>query len=133
MRKLMISKRNIRSERGASAVEFALILPVLLLVLFGLIEFGSLYHDYLAITHATREGARMAAVNQFDPAEVAARAALPIDPPIKEYPNGSDTGDPVRVTVTYKHQWLTGYLSPVFGSDITLSSQAEMRLEQPGN
>ena len=45
-------------ERGAAAVEFALILPVLVLILFGIIEFGLLLYDQQVITNASREGAR---------------------------------------------------------------------------
>jgi Flp pilus assembly protein TadG len=45
-------------ERGASAVEFALVLPVLMLILFGIIEFGFIMYDKALITNASREGAR---------------------------------------------------------------------------
>jgi hypothetical protein len=51
---------GLRSERGAAAVEFALILPVLLLILFGIIEYSLAYHDDLSVTAATRAGARTA-------------------------------------------------------------------------
>ena len=45
-------------EKGASAVEFALVLPVLMLVLFGIIEFGFIFFNKAIITNASREGAR---------------------------------------------------------------------------
>jgi len=45
-------------ERGQSAVEFALVLPVLLLFFFFLIEFGRVFGSWLLITNAAREGAR---------------------------------------------------------------------------
>ncbi|HKK00735.1 MAG TPA: TadE/TadG family type IV pilus assembly protein, partial [Desulfuromonadales bacterium] len=47
-----------RHERGASAVEFALVLPLLLVILFGIIEFGFILYDKAMITNASREGAR---------------------------------------------------------------------------
>lgn len=50
--------RRINSERGASMVEFALILPILLVLLFGIIEFGFLLYDKAMITNAARESAR---------------------------------------------------------------------------
>jgi Flp pilus assembly protein TadG len=46
------------SQSGASAIEFALVLPVLLLILFGIIEFSVLFYNKAMITNASREGAR---------------------------------------------------------------------------
>ena len=50
-----------RDQRGASAVEFALVVPILLLVLFGMITTGFAFSDHLAATNAVREGARYGA------------------------------------------------------------------------
>ena len=50
--------KGIKNHRGASAVEFALILPLLAVILFGVIEFGLLLFDKQVITNASREGAR---------------------------------------------------------------------------
>ena len=51
-----------RGLRGQSLVEFALILPVLLILVFGIIDFGMGLRSYISLTNATREGARFAAV-----------------------------------------------------------------------
>jgi Flp pilus assembly protein TadG len=52
-----------RSDEGGQAfVELALVLPVLLLLLLGVIQFGNVFRDYIALTDATRVGARQAAV-----------------------------------------------------------------------
>src|SRR6266568_5978328 len=51
-----------RNERGASLVEFALLLPVLVLILFGIIDFGSLYNNYQAVRQGARDGMRQAIV-----------------------------------------------------------------------
>ena len=53
-------------EKGASAVEFALVLPVLILILFGIIEFGFIIYDKAVITNASREGARTGIVYRVD-------------------------------------------------------------------
>jgi len=60
----MLSRRKMRQEQGQTMVEFALIMPVLLLVIFGIIQFGVLYNDYISLTDATRIGARKAAVSR---------------------------------------------------------------------
>ncbi len=52
----------IKSEKGVSAVEFALIAPLLFVLTFGIIEFGLLLFDKAVITNASREGARAAIV-----------------------------------------------------------------------
>lgn len=57
---------GIRSEQGASAVEFALVLPLLLALTFGIIEFGFLLFDKAVITNASREGARAGVVFSKD-------------------------------------------------------------------
>ena len=54
------------SEKGAAAVEFALVLPLLLVILFGIIEFSILMYDKQMITNASREGARQGIVFRSD-------------------------------------------------------------------
>jgi Flp pilus assembly protein TadG len=51
-------------ERGQALVELALVLPVFLLLLLGIVQFGSVFRDYIALTDATRVGARQAAVSR---------------------------------------------------------------------
>ena len=51
-------------DRGAVAVEFALLLPLLLLIAFGIIDFGRALNAQITLTQAAREGARLAALNQ---------------------------------------------------------------------
>lgn len=57
---------NLRTERGASLVEFTLILPLLLLLVFGIIEFGLLMYNKAMLTNASREGARAGIVYNYD-------------------------------------------------------------------
>ena len=52
------------SERGAAAIEFALVLPILIMLLFGIIEFGRGYHAKVELTGAVREGARALALGK---------------------------------------------------------------------
>ena len=62
MNRLM--KRHAQRDRGAAAVEFALLLPVLLLLVFGLIDFGRGLNAQVTLTQAAREGARADALGQ---------------------------------------------------------------------
>ena len=55
---------RLKSQRGVAAVEFAIVLPVLVLLLFGAIEFGLLLYNQQVITNASREGARAGIVSQ---------------------------------------------------------------------
>lgn len=57
-------KNQIGSERGQSLVEFALALPILVLLLFAVIQFGVAFNNYVTLTDATRAGARKAAVGR---------------------------------------------------------------------
>ena len=58
-------RRLIKSENGQSLVEFALVLPVLLLILLGIVEFGWLFNAQISMTSAAREGARVLAVQEI--------------------------------------------------------------------
>ena len=56
----------LKKKRGQAIVEFALILPVFILLFFGIVEFGLVFHQYLVVTAASREGARVAALGGSD-------------------------------------------------------------------
>lgn len=66
-------RRRIGSERGAELIEFALIFPLLLLVLLGIVDFGFLFQRYEVLTNATREGARMAVLPNYTVNDVRSR------------------------------------------------------------
>jgi Flp pilus assembly protein TadG len=59
---MTVTRSRISREEGVAAVEFAIILPVLLLILFGILEFGRVWSQYQVFEGAAREGARCAAV-----------------------------------------------------------------------
>lgn len=138
--KIRESLTIIHNERGASAVEFALVLPILMVLVLGLIQFGFIFFHYISITHASREGARWAALEQPDadvrlkvknsaPGLALTDADIDIDP---AGDRSSHIGDPVKVTVRYKTPViapLIGDVIGVAGPDITLSSSATQRIE----
>jgi Flp pilus assembly protein TadG len=69
--------RRLRNEKGQTLVEFALVAPLLLVIVFAVVQFGVAYNDYVTLTDATRVGARKAAVSRHeaDPEAVAEAAA----------------------------------------------------------
>ena len=89
-------RRSWRDQRGAVAVEFALIVPILVMVVFAIIEFGRGYNARIELTGAVREGARALALGQSQDAAIdAVVAASPgLDPvevtSMTECPNGED-------------------------------------------
>ena len=82
---MRLIRDRISREEGVAAVEFAIILPVLCLILFGVLEFGRVWSQYQLYQGAAREGARCAAVKatDFGDCEIQAsidNAASPFDP-----------------------------------------------------
>ena len=85
-------------------VEMAIVLPVLLLLVFGIIDFGRLYNTQVTLTHAAREGIRDYAIFQ-DPVQaenVARQAVTSFDPtPMVITTSACDPGQPATMTITY--------------------------------
>jgi Flp pilus assembly protein TadG len=63
----MTSRIDIRKSKGQAMVEFVFVLPILMLVLFGIIQFGITFSHYVTLTDAVRAGARTAAVSRQSP------------------------------------------------------------------
>jgi hypothetical protein len=61
---------KIKKEKGASAVEFAIVLPLLILMVFGIVQFGPAFFCVISLTHAAREAVRRAAVEEYVEEEV---------------------------------------------------------------
>lgn len=139
--------RRLRSERGAELIETALTLPLILLVVVGIIEFGFVFQKYEVITNAAREGARVLVLPAFGPADAQTRvnqylAAAGLDPaqatvPLPGAPVSTNLGGSciwtVTVTVSYPHAapFLSGignYFGKSFGT-FTLNAASTMRTE----
>jgi Flp pilus assembly protein TadG len=125
--------RRRHAEPGSAAVEFALLLPILLLVLLALVQVGALARDQLVLTQASRAGAREAAVNgSIDAVHEAVRSAaagLNSERVAIDVAWTGERGDPVTVSLTYEvpvASPLAGWLLP---ETVTLRSSATMRRE----
>ncbi|HEX5741750.1 MAG TPA: TadE family protein [Pilimelia sp.] len=86
-------------DGGAAAVEMALVLPLLALVLFGIIDFGRMFHSQITLTEAAREGARAVAFG-LDPADrisTTLGAAPTVAPEVTPCTGATDTDAVVRL------------------------------------
>lgn len=128
MFKFVKSKSKLRNEKGASAVEFALVLPIFVMLVFGIFQFGIAFNNWIAITHAAREGARLAAVGQYTEQKVRDSAPSVAIQSITVSGQGGSIGNPVTVIVTGN---VLNINIPFAGNwPVTLKSTAVMRLEQ---
>ena len=126
----------IRGNRGQSVVEFALVLPLLLLVLFGITEFGRAWMTVNILTSSAREGARLAIVTAPNvPAvvqkvnDVCAAAGVTPSAVTVTGPDPSDPDRRVTVTVQTDFQVLTGNILGPFNGTIPLRATSVMRHE----
>jgi Flp pilus assembly protein TadG len=130
-------------DRGAALVEFGIVAPMLLLLLFGVVEFGLLFGQKLDVSQGAREGARLVSVNFQDTAgttgatqsteivsmacsrmEVASSATITID-----VSAGTAVGDIATFTVESTAQPVTGVFDPWLSNRV-LNSVVDVRLEQ---
>lgn len=130
---------HVCSDRGAAAVEFALVLPLLVLIVFGVIDFGRAINAQITLTQAAREGARALALGQANYQTRAQDAAiglsgltvtpLPDGNGVKGCPAGSQqNGDDAVVQVTYTFTFITP-VGSIFGPTKTLTAEGVMPCE----
>ena len=148
-------RRSFGGKRGQSLVEFALILPVLMILVFGIIDFGMGLRSYISLTNATREGARFAAVgnsagayptdcNGSTNTTVVGRVCYTIEgldlADVQtvgvSYPNGQSPGNSVVVSADYTYNYITPigdiidfFSGGTFPDSLSLSTSTDMRLE----
>jgi Flp pilus assembly protein TadG len=129
--------RLANEESGVVAIEFALTLPLILLALFAIIEFGQVFNNLNDVNQIAANGARMAAVNTAPPGAGTLQAYLESQADTKglkkdinvcvQFPSGtSSVGDPVQVVATSDY-----HLVPLLGgATLHLHGEATMRLER---
>jgi len=129
--------RRARDEHGQTAVEFALVAPILIVLLLAIIQIGIAFHDYVTITDAARAGARQAIVARFGPgnfdaAKQAVRNSAPgldqvkLIPQVTD-PSGMTAGSLVTVTVTYPYAIDIPLLGiTVMSGNLTATSNEEL-------
>jgi Flp pilus assembly protein TadG len=134
-----LSAPAVRDESGQALVEFAIVLPLLIAVVLGIVQFGIAYNNYVTLTNATRVGARKAAVSRFlgdsgASAQAATVAAAPnlklktSDVIIAVSPGGSWTTPGSDVSVSASYPFSISILGWVVKSG-NLTSSTHERLE----
>jgi hypothetical protein len=125
-------------HRGQGLAEFALVFPLFILLLMGMVDLGRAVYAYNSITNAAREAARLAIVNQ-DTSSIEQRAedmtsAIDVSTTVTiEQPDGSEC-DPLAIGCIVTVEVETGYqpITPVFGSVIgpmTLAAESQIGVE----
>lgn len=143
-------KTPMDNQRGTSAVEFAIVLPLLVVFVFGIIEFGLVFYDKSMVTNASREAARAGIVYRDPPLTVAEIQSV-VDSycggrlvsfgsgpsPTTTVPSGecADHGDELVVNVAYQYDFLlipdflTAFFSGGIPGSIDVSAVTRMRCE----
>jgi len=120
-------------ERASAAVEFALVLPLVLVVALALVQVGLLVKDQLIVEESARAGARQAAVSIDDASarQAAIDAAVSLEPDRLgvSISRGEGGGSPVTVTVVFHAPASVPVVSWLFPSAIELTGTAIMRQE----
>jgi Flp pilus assembly protein TadG len=127
------------NERGATLVEFAFVLPLFILLLFAIIDFGWLFTQFLDVKQGAREGARLAVVNDCDQTtpdncrddlieKVCDRTNDLADSSTAVTLSRDSTRRVAIVSVSFPARSLTGILSVFINGNLT--SNVEMRWEQ---
>lgn len=122
-------RRALSEAAGQAAVEFALVLPIVLLLIVGIVEFGRVYGDFTILQSAAREAVRVAATGGDDEAVVTrARDAAPgLDPDELSVQVDRDTAERiVTVRLEYPVAVLTGVMGKLVGSQLVLRTSAVM-------
>jgi Flp pilus assembly protein TadG len=139
-----ITMKRIKCQKGAAAVEFAFLAPLLFVIVFGIIEFSVLLFDKQVITNASREGARYGIlwgpsrltdseietrVNAYSAAHLVTFGAS--NTPVTSVTrSGSNPGDALTVTVTYNYDFLfIPNFIPGIPRTKTLNAVSVMRME----
>jgi Flp pilus assembly protein TadG len=121
MRRRMV--RNTMGDRGVAAVEFALLLPMLLLLVFGIIDFGRALNAQITLTQAAREGARLASVgstNVVAGTKAAATGLNPVTVAVTPSPTcplnaGPGVNAVVKASITFTFVTPVAAISHLFG------------------
>ncbi|KDR93774.1 TadE-like protein [Peptoclostridium litorale DSM 5388] len=137
----MSKDKWVKNRKGQTLIELALVLPILLMLVFGIIEFGRVFNAYVLVSNASREGARQASVGKADSdvrtkvKDVASSLGLEEgDININPGKGSRDYGDQVTVTVNYELPIIAPLIDVILDPDgdgnYQLQVSTSMRVEK---
>jgi Flp pilus assembly protein TadG len=149
---MAVVRRRWHSERGAELIEFAIVMPILLFIIAGIVDFGMMFRTFEVVTNAAREGARVGVLPGYEDADVAMRVnayltaaglntvvqACPVSPDrvcVTDVPVATGAGTFTAKSVVVRYVYNSGILggfSPMFGGTfgaVNLNAVAVMRTE----
>jgi Flp pilus assembly protein TadG len=142
-------RRLARGDQGAELIEMAIVTPLLLLLVMGIVDFGFLFQRYVVLTNAAVEGARVATLPGYTVTDAQARVqayasdggvpglVTAVATPVSLPGAGGGTWPGVQMTVT--HVYTLQYIAPIAtlvggstASNVTLTARATMRAQVAG-
>lgn len=145
--RVLIDLRSRQLQRGAAAVEFALVVPMLILLVFGITDFGLMFNNSSVFANASRDAARAGSfeAKEQEMKDLVAEEVgyLPsvgtvttvvtcqkanLDPCGSNYDADMEAGGTVKVKITYVHKWLTPSLIGL-PNTTTITKVSQMRIE----
>jgi Flp pilus assembly protein TadG len=139
----------LKNNKGAAAVEFAIVLPLLILILFGIIEFSVAFFDKAVITNASREGARVgmlfksgtrnaasedpiinSTIDNYIASNLISFGSTPVTASTTISRTGFSVGDTLTVTVSYPYSYLVipGFITAIT-NPVNITATTIMRME----
>jgi len=125
-------KRQLNNKKGQSMVELALVLPILLLLFMGIVQFGFIFNGHITVTSAAREGARLAALGHDGNAvrnRVQEASVAPLLRIEQHNIQITENGDAVSVVVLGSVDIIVPMLNIFTGTSVDVSSESVMRME----
>ncbi len=132
----MVTIKKLKNQKGQALVEFTIVLPILMLLIMGIFQFGMMLNAYITIGNAAREGARAGIIGSSD-AEIQ-NLIISTSPSLEPenlaasiIPSETNriSGGTLTVNVTYNYKLTVPIISSLFNNVIVLNGQTSMRVE----
>lgn len=128
--------KSLKNEKGQSLIEFAILLPLLLLLLMGILEFGLMLNAYLSINNSAREGARLGIVDgsNLEISELITNLSSNLNTEnlvvnIIPLEGSRKSGDTLTVEIIYNYKVIIPIISNILNDVVVLKAKTSMRME----